>query len=501
MMKLILLLLFFANTVYGAQAYRIPAAPVITKATTGNRPTGEEGQWYSNSTLHLPQYHDNTTWYSFLLAGQASIVNADVNASAAIAYSKLNLTGAILNADINASAAIAYSKLNLATSIVNADVNASAAIAYSKLNLSGAVNLASDVTGTLPATKGGTGVATYTLGDILYSSAANTLAKLAGNTTAGTQLLSQTGDGVNSAAPVWLTTTSASTASTVVARDSSQGFSAGKISAVFAPLTSSVVTAAGTTTLTSTSSQQEIFTGATTQTVVLPVVTTLQNGYYYRIVNLSSGQVTVQTSGANSLQVMGPSSELIATVLDTTAGTGTASWTTKYSGLASGGGGGGSAVKWFAPVDGTAPLESSVSTYGVQSWAFSNSFAGTERLYAFLKVPNSYVAGNPIKIKAAIYSASSSNTILISSTCYLLGKAASAITSSTNSYASTNAALTNSIANAYREADLDCSSSTGTINSVAVAAGDLIRVILTRGSGSDTADLNFIPDATEVTFQ
>ena len=63
------------------------------------------------------------------------IVNADVNASAAIAYSKLNLANSIVNADVGAAAAIAYSKLNLGTSIVNADVNASAAIAYSKLNL------------------------------------------------------------------------------------------------------------------------------------------------------------------------------------------------------------------------------------------------------------------------------------------------------------------------------------------------------------------------------
>lgn len=67
------------------------------------------------------------------------IVNADISASAAIAYSKLNLTGSIVNADINASAAIAYSKLALSNSIVNADINSSAAIAYSKLNLSGSI--------------------------------------------------------------------------------------------------------------------------------------------------------------------------------------------------------------------------------------------------------------------------------------------------------------------------------------------------------------------------
>lgn len=63
----------------------------------------------------------------------AQIVNANVAAGAAIAYSKLNLTGSIVNADINAAAAIAYSKLNLTGSIVNADIATGAAIAVNKL--------------------------------------------------------------------------------------------------------------------------------------------------------------------------------------------------------------------------------------------------------------------------------------------------------------------------------------------------------------------------------
>lgn len=49
-----------------------------------------------------------------------SIVNADINSAAAIAYSKLALTGAILNADLAGS--IAYSKLSLANSIVSGDI-------------------------------------------------------------------------------------------------------------------------------------------------------------------------------------------------------------------------------------------------------------------------------------------------------------------------------------------------------------------------------------------
>lgn len=68
------------------------------------------------------------------LALTGSIVDADISNSAAIVYSKLSLTGSIVNADISTSAAIAYSKLNLAASIVNADVNASAAIAGTKIS-------------------------------------------------------------------------------------------------------------------------------------------------------------------------------------------------------------------------------------------------------------------------------------------------------------------------------------------------------------------------------
>lgn len=89
-----------------------------------------------------------------------TVTNTHVDAAAAIAYSKLNLTGGIVNADVAAgaaiaksklaalsvtdsdvaaAAAIAYSKLNLSSAIVNADIAAGAAVAYSKLNLAGAI--------------------------------------------------------------------------------------------------------------------------------------------------------------------------------------------------------------------------------------------------------------------------------------------------------------------------------------------------------------------------
>lgn len=52
-------------------------------------------------------------------------------------------------------------------------------------------------------TQGGTNIKTYTLGDTLYASATNTLAKLAGNTTTTKKFLTQTGTGSVSAAPAW----------------------------------------------------------------------------------------------------------------------------------------------------------------------------------------------------------------------------------------------------------------------------------------------------------
>lgn len=52
-------------------------------------------------------------------------------------------------------------------------------------------------------TQGGTNITSYALGDTLYSSATNTLSKLAGNTTTSQKFLTQTGTGSVSAAPIW----------------------------------------------------------------------------------------------------------------------------------------------------------------------------------------------------------------------------------------------------------------------------------------------------------
>jgi hypothetical protein len=149
-----------------------------------------------------------------------------------------------------------------------------------------ALNQSGTVSGALPTANGGTNLTTYTLGDTLYSSAANTLAKLAGNTTTTKKFLVQTGTGAVSAAPAWGTVdgadvsgnisgsagsvanaltagtyltgssfngsvartwtvdaTDANTASKVVARDASGNFSAGTITAALAGNATTATTA------------------------------------------------------------------------------------------------------------------------------------------------------------------------------------------------------------------------------------------------------------------
>ncbi len=122
-----------------------------------------------------------------------SITNALINASAAIAYSKLNLATSIVNADISGSAAIAYSKLNLTGNVANADLAGS--IAASKLVGSDISTVGTVTTGTWSATtialnKGGTGQTTKSAafdalspmsasGDIIYGGASGTGTRLA----------------------------------------------------------------------------------------------------------------------------------------------------------------------------------------------------------------------------------------------------------------------------------------------------------------------------------
>ena len=91
-------------------------------------------------------------------------------------------------------------------------------------------------------------------------------------------------------------------------------------------------TAAGTTTLTVDSNELQFFTGTTTQTVVLPVASTLTLGMRYFVRNNSTGIVTVQSSGANSVLAQIADTRAVYTCI-LTSGTSAASWSAAYVGF------------------------------------------------------------------------------------------------------------------------------------------------------------------------
>lgn len=149
-------------------------------------------------------------------------------------------------------------------------------------------------------------------------------------TTSGTLALSYSGTAIPIAngGTAKTSVTTAPAATSWAGWDANSNLSANNVLEGYA----TTATAAGTTTLTVGSAYQQFFTGTTTQTVVLPVTSTLVLGQKFLITNASSGIVTVESSGANTVIAQsGSSSYLYTCVL--TSGTTAASWyAVPYSG-------------------------------------------------------------------------------------------------------------------------------------------------------------------------
>lgn len=128
--------------------------------------------------------------------------------------------------------------------------------------------------------------------------------------------------------PVWTptTVTSTPTASDIPQYDASANLAANNLNEGI----TSTATATGTTTLTVASTGIQVFTGTAIQTVLLPTTSVLA-GYTYLIINQSTLQLTVQSSGANTVQVMDGNSfaTFIALV---NAPTSAANWNVNYVG-------------------------------------------------------------------------------------------------------------------------------------------------------------------------
>jgi hypothetical protein len=182
------------------------------------------------------------------------------------------------------------------------------------------------VAGTLVAVNGGTGQSSYAVGDLLYASTTTALSKLADVAT-GNALIS----GGVSTAPSWgkIALTTHVSGTLPVANG---GTNATTANAALTNLTTftTTATAAGTTTLTVSSTYFQVFTGTTTQTITLPVTSTLSTGFSFYIVNNSTGNLTVNSSGANLVITVLPGTSVMCTCI-LTSGTTAASWKAGYT--------------------------------------------------------------------------------------------------------------------------------------------------------------------------
>jgi hypothetical protein len=96
-------------------------SPTLVTPTLGvATATSINGTTIPTSATLVKTSDTGTVTSTMILDG--TIVNADVNSSAQIAYSKTNLTNSIVNADINASAAIDWTKLGISSTVSSTEI-------------------------------------------------------------------------------------------------------------------------------------------------------------------------------------------------------------------------------------------------------------------------------------------------------------------------------------------------------------------------------------------
>ena len=162
--------------------------------------------------------------------------------------------------------------------------------------------------------------------------------------------------------------------------------------------------------------------------------------------------------------------------------------------VGSGGGGGGAGAQWAG--DALAEEE-----FGQEVKKYSQGGAQTETLY--IRVPDGYLAGRQISAFLGAYSPSATNEWSMQVVTSLIRKGQDAMDSTANQETNNSGDITNDQANEYTEIGIDLTTALGQVNGFGVSAGDLLRLDLTRlapGGTEDTADLRFIPSATEVKF-
>jgi hypothetical protein len=140
------------------------------------------------------------------------------------------------------------------------------------------------------------------------------------------------------------------------------------------------VTSGGSKTLSVSSPTSQFFTGSSNHTVVLPVASTLTVGDNWNIHNDATGNLTVQTSGGNTLITLSAGTTITVTCV-LASGTGTASWAYDFTGF-NDATGSGAVVRAANPVF-TANLTVDTDTFFVNSSTDRVSVGNTNPLEKF----------------------------------------------------------------------------------------------------------------------
>lgn len=265
--------------------------------------------------------------------GTANFLRADGTFAAPAGGGDMVLASAQTNSALKTFLSGTFGLRNVANTFTALFTNAiTAARTYTLKDADGTLAFTSDITGVNSGTNTGdqtitlTGQVTGTgTGSFATTIAANTVtlanqAALAANSVIG----NATG---TAATPAAVPMTSAATASTVAIRDANANMQNNNARQGYA----TIATAAGSTALAVGSAYLQFFTGTSTQTVVLPDVTTLVLGHQFYIRNLSTGLVTINSSGGSLIRILGPNTRCMVTCILLTGIT-AASWSAMYLG-------------------------------------------------------------------------------------------------------------------------------------------------------------------------